>query len=405
MPSSIFSSEDAVVSAQGPNAHHGPMSPGLRLTASDRPGIAQPVPERDVPPLPWLKMLAIAVVLVLALTALWEWRSRALGYEAGDLGTDPSAWAEQWHRLASENPPAVIVGDSRILFDTDLDRFQKMTGVRPVQLGLEGTNAEPVLKMVADSQYKGLVIVGIADQSYFRDSIGIGETSMKAAKWESPSARLSSQLYRGLRRQLAMLDDDNKFSNTVGKLDHGWVPGARGPYDDVWKLGRTHDDRQFSLWTEVERNGFVRAHAIRMWMIIFHILKPDAKVIAHTLAKTRADVAAIRARGGEVVFVRPPSAPALRAVEDSLLPRAKGWAPLLKAANVRGVHADDLPAIKGIAIPELSHISAACQGVFTDAYVRALTALTPRLRLRADAPPPLTSANCPKWIETTPPRQ
>ncbi len=27
--------------------------PGLRLTASDRPGVAQPVPERDIPTRPW----------------------------------------------------------------------------------------------------------------------------------------------------------------------------------------------------------------------------------------------------------------------------------------------------------------------------------------------------------------
>jgi hypothetical protein len=32
--------------------------------------------------------------------------------------------------------------------------------------------------------------------------------------------------------------------------------------------------------------------------------------------------------------------------------------------------------------------------VFTDAYVRRLVELTPRLRLRADAPPPLTRENC-----------
>jgi hypothetical protein len=32
--------------------------------------------------------------------------------------------------------------------------------------------------------------------------------------------------------------------------------------------------------------------------------------------------------------------------------------------------------------------------VFTDAYVRRLTELTSRLKLRADAPPPLSRADC-----------
>ena len=397
MPSSIFSSEDEVAAGQGPNAHHGPMSPGLRLTASDRPGIAQPVPERDVPPLPWAKMLGIAVLVVLVLTAFWEWRSRGLGYDVGDLGDDPAAWSAQWRRLAAEQPPAVIIGDSRILFDTNLDLFQKMTGVRPVQLALEGTNARPLLEKIAGTNYKGLVIVGIADQSYFRDDIGVGAKSVKAADWISPSARISSALYQGLRRHFAFLDDDNRMSYTIAKLDRGWVKGARGPYDDVWKVGETHDDRQFFLWPQMEKDAFTRAQTERMWMIIYHLGHPDAPLIARTLEKTRAAVAAIRARGGEVVFVRPPSGAALRAVEDSMLPRTAGWDPLMKAANVRGVHADDLPAVKGIAIPEMSHVSAACQKVFTDAYVRALTKLTPRLTLRPDTGAPLTAADCPRW--------
>jgi hypothetical protein len=50
-------------------------------------------------------------------------------------------------------------------------------------------------------------------------------------------------------------------------------------------------------------------------------------------------------------------------------------------------------------LPEWSHLSRKCAVVFTDAYVRRLTELTPRLKLRADAPPPLTRDYCvPKAI-------
>ena len=48
MPSSISSSEP----------HHA--ASAERLTASDRPGVAQPVPERPVPPKPWGRMALIA---------------------------------------------------------------------------------------------------------------------------------------------------------------------------------------------------------------------------------------------------------------------------------------------------------------------------------------------------------
>jgi hypothetical protein len=45
-------------------------------------------------------------------------------------------------------------------------------------------------------------------------------------------------------------------------------------------------------------------------------------------------------------------------------------------------------------IPEYSHLSRACATVFTDAYVRGLAKLTPRLTLSAAAPPSLSPADC-----------
>jgi hypothetical protein len=45
-------------------------------------------------------------------------------------------------------------------------------------------------------------------------------------------------------------------------------------------------------------------------------------------------------------------------------------------------------------IPEWSHLSRKCAAVFTDAYVRRLVQLTNRLKLRPDAPPPLSRADC-----------
>ena len=66
----------------------------------------------------------------------------------------------------------------------------------------------------------------------------------------------------------------------------------------------------------------------------------------------------------------------------------------MKAADVRGVHFLDMPDAQGLVLPELSHLSTACAVVFTDAYVRRLAEVTPRLKLRADAPPELHPADC-----------
>jgi hypothetical protein len=80
MVSSISSSEEIVhdISRQA-------LPSGLRPTAADRPGIAQPVPERDIPQQPWRTMALIVTVLVILFTSLWEWRMRTLELIPGIL--------------------------------------------------------------------------------------------------------------------------------------------------------------------------------------------------------------------------------------------------------------------------------------------------------------------------------
>ena len=94
------------------------------------------------------------------------------------------------------------------------------------------------------------------------------------------------------------------------------------------------------------------------------------------------------------MFVRPPSAPELRVNEEAQVPKAKGWDHLLANTRSAGVHIDDLPQAQNLTLPEWSHLNRKCARVFTDAYVRRLAELTPRLKLRPDAPPPLDRNDC-----------
>ena len=88
MASSISSSEEIIRDTR--NA----LPSGLRLTAADRPGMAQPVPERDIPQQPWRAMALAVTVMVLLLTSLWEWKMRTLELVPGDLGGSYDRWAE-----------------------------------------------------------------------------------------------------------------------------------------------------------------------------------------------------------------------------------------------------------------------------------------------------------------------
>jgi hypothetical protein len=370
-----------------------------RQTAADRPGVAQPVPKRPIPAHPWAGMFAMVVALTLLLTGLWEWQMRRLELAPGDLGDDASAWAEQRRRVDTEHIAVAIVGDSRILFDTDFNRFAALTGMKPLQLALPGTNARPFLEDLADDpHFKGVLIVGIAETSYFREKTGLMKDALERFHHESPAQRVSFLLHRGLTHYLAFLDENYRLSRLIARLDPGFRAGADDqPYGQVWKISANTDGRYTWLWPRLEHDARLRAHARGVWLQprTSFVGKPvTAAVIAMTLTRTRIAVAKIRARGGDVIFVRPPSAPELRTREDARLPRARGWNALLAAAKVKGIHADDVPAMHGLVIPEYSHLSRACAAVFTDAYVRRLAQLTPRIRLVVGAPSPLSPRDC-----------
>jgi hypothetical protein len=339
-------------------------------------------------------MAAVGIVVLIAM-GFWEWRMRSLGLLPGDFLDNGSAWAEQRRRIDTGNVPVAIVGDSRILFDTDLARFQALTGVKPVQLALAGTNARPFLENVAaDPDFHGLLVLGISEQSYFRKEAGLNAGALERYRYESPAQRSSFLIQRQLSRVFGFLDGDYRLSKLVLRLDRGLRPGTSGLYLEPWKLSAIGPDRQVSMWSRIETDTYLNGHWRAFWRRNFGAPPVADDIIEMTQRVTRESVAAIRAHGGDVVMLRPPSRGEYRDHERRRLPRARMWDPLVAAAGVQSLHADDDPLASSLFLPELSHLSRACATVYTDDYVRRLAQLTPRVKLRSDAPPPLSPADC-----------
>ena len=122
--------------------------------------------ERMIPPLPWRSLALSAALLTGVATVAWELRVRAWGYVPA-LNDTTDLWAQQREKVKPDS--IVIIGDSRILFDTDLGQWEKLTGRRPIQLALPSANPRPFLhEMALDEHFSGLLVVGLAEISYFR---------------------------------------------------------------------------------------------------------------------------------------------------------------------------------------------------------------------------------------------
>jgi hypothetical protein len=327
----------------------------------------------------------LVVALVATGVAAWEWKMRTLGLTNRDLDDSKSHWAVERRKIGGPmDDGVVIIGSSRILWDTNLDVWEEMTGRRPIQLALPGTNPRQFLEDFAnDESFKGFLVVGVTPDLYFGDWPGIPQFSGLLSFWreESPSKRFGHRVGMALQRQFAFLDSAYSFGNLVDRLPVRDRAGVRGPVRDVWKIREVGPDRQHFLWPRIQTDERLREHARWVWGP-FDGKKMPADEIARAIEQSTRNVAKIRARGGEVVFVRSPSAGLDYEHEQRAVPRATTWEPLLRETGAFGIHFEDHPEMQNLDVPEWSHLSRESAVKFTRAYVAVLRQRYPRLNGR-----------------------
>ncbi len=331
---------------------------------------------RQIPAARFVAIGCLVLVLVIAATVAWEWRMRSLGLRAGDLDDSKWHWAVERRKLENgDHDGVVMVGSSRILFDTDLDVWEEMTGRRPLQLALVGTNPRPVLlRLAEESDYSGLVVVGVTPDLFFMERFSYlpqYEEILDFWRQESPSERAGHRIGLFLSRHLAFLDEAYRLAPLIERTDIPDRAGVRRPYLEVWKLAETSADRQHRMWPRLESDLRLQEHARLVWGP-FDGTGPKAESVARAIEESRIAVAKIRARGGEVVFVRAPSAGLYYENELHFAPRARTWDRLLAETGAFGIHFEDYPAMQNLEVPEWSHLSAESATRFTRAYVGVL---------------------------------
>lgn len=329
------------------------------------------IPATRLPAIGWM-----VLVLVVAATAAWESRMRGLGLVAGDLDDSKANWAVERRKIASgDNDGVAIVGGSRILFDTDLDVWEELTGRRPVQLALPGMSGQRFLADLADhSDFAGLVVIDVTPEQFFREGPGNPEFEGVLDYWDAqgPAERFGHQVGQFLSRHFAFLDDQYALTKFIDQLEMPNRDMVVGPYLRPWKLSETYDDRQTVMWRQIETNERLREHAIRVWLSL-NRPPPAEDLIARICADVRASVATIRARGGDVAFLRPPSTGGYYERERLKVPRDKTWDLLLRETAAFGIHFEDYPEMRGLDLPEMSHLSRESATRFTRAYVAVMS--------------------------------
>ena len=340
--------------------------------------------ERVIPPLPWRGLAFAAALLTLGATVAWEIRARAWGYAPG-LNDTSDLWADAREQVKPDS--IVVMGDSRALFDMDLDALQQGLGRRPVQLALVGSCPYPILENLAnDETFHGTVISSLIPLGWlapppappYKNSL----RALKRYRERNAAQRAGHHLGMFLEEHLAfMKQEDLTLEQLLKQLPipnraYAQVGPRLPPYFQT-----TDRDRRTRMTDSCAQPGPLQERVKNVWLPLFTPPPPPpfvppeafAKGMGETIEKRFADtvtaVKKIQARGGKVVFVRFPMNEPLKDLEDKLTPKAGPWTRIINETGAPGIYFEDYPELAGFVCPEWSHLSGPDSVEFTKRLV------------------------------------
>ncbi len=330
-------------------------------------------------------------ILVIIFIVSWEFYLRSKGFE-NTYFDDSSLWS---HKRAMVYEPAdkatVFIGSSRIKFDLDIDTWQNITGDHAIQLACVGSTPVPILQDLAnDKNFKGKLIVDVVEGLFFSASAGNTrrpDENMKYYKDQTPAQRASFHINHLLESQFVFLDKEWLSLNEL--LNGLHVPPRPGVYDFPGfpsDFGWVKFTRQEYLTEKLVADTNIQNKVKGIWESFRKLAPPlpppgparDSVLAAKTkeqdsifnLVKNAVDK--IKSRGGQVLFVRPPSSGGYLMGEKMGFPRDKYWEKILTVTNCPGIHFEDYPAIAHFECPELSHLKLSDAIIFTKNLIKIL---------------------------------
>jgi len=338
--------------------------------------------ERIVPALPWRGLLLSTLVLTALATFGWEIQARAWGY-APCLNDTPDLWADWRERVQPDS--IVIIGDSRAIFDMDLNELEQGLGKRPIQLAMPGSCAYPVLEDLAnDLTFHGTVLCSIVPGMWMAPPPAPpyqnGLEGLKRMRNRTMAHRSGHHLGMFLEEHLAfMKNEDLILSKLLEKVS---VPNRANSYlpPDLPPYFQSIDrDRRTWMSESCEKPGPLQDRVKFGWLPLFtpppfpdytpkEVLAGMAAMVEARYGQTTDAVRRIQGRGGQVVFIRFPHSGKLKELEDAGTPRSGIWTRLMNETGAPNIYYSDHPELV-YECPEWSHLSASQSIEFTHRLV------------------------------------
>jgi hypothetical protein len=323
----------------------------------------------------------LMALLVVAIFGGWELYLRHTGLPLA-YDDNKDLWADKRARVY--DPPdrtTVFIGSSRIKFDLDIATWKMVTGREAVQLAVVGTTPMPALVDLGnDPNFKGKLVVDVTEPLFFSSDPTVSqlpEQYIAYYKRRTPAQKASFAIDHLLESRLLFLDENDFALNAeLDKIKLTNRPGVFVFPDFPDDFDRTNFERQSYMTKRFVSDTSLHHQVQNIWLFLLGLGKdqppPKEDPVPVALRSAQDAVNKIRARGGEVVFVRTPSSGPFRAGEAKFFPREKMWDRLLAATQCAGFYFADNPATAHFVCPEWSHLTPADAILYTKALVSEL---------------------------------
>ena len=315
----------------------------------------------------WLATLALVAVAGGGLE-LWL---RGRGYRPS-VKDDEYAWAWQRVRAGDGSPRTVaVLGASRILLAFDAATFARdAPNYKAVQLAVDGTTpAGSLIDLAGDPEFRGIALVDTTESGILVGNYARQDAYVTAyhRRFRAPGAMAERWLATAVQSRVALPSAGGM--RALGAL---WQHAVWPPPPYVTTFADRTQFADFSLTSIAERR---RAQLDRL-PPAGTASAADAAAWLEEALRIEPHVAAIRARGGQVVLLRMPTCDERWQFDETTTPRALYWDRLAARLTTRtgavAIHFRDYPELASLPCPDTSHIDSRDGPRFTHALIDIL---------------------------------
>lgn len=323
----------------------------------------------------------LAFVVVTITVICWELYLRHNGATI-TYDDDSELWADKRQQVyKSPDKATVFIGSSRMKYDLDIPTWEHTTGKQAIQLAMEGSSPLEVMEDLAnDNDFKGNLIVDATELLFFALDPMFNATPRKNLDYyhkQTPAQKVSFQLNHLLESQFVFLNKD--FFSLNAELDKLGFANRENVYvkpSFPMAFSNRTFDRQTLMEPEFEKDTSEQRQVQNVWMFFLNKIStappPKVNPVPIILDRAKAAVDKIRKRGGDVVFIRPPSSGPYLDIEQHVFIRDVFWNGILTTTNSKGYHYADNPATNHFNCIEWSHLTPAQAKVYTQALINEL---------------------------------